>query len=62
MELKNMARNYENKQLRAQNDRLEKLIKEYIQARTVTDQTLQARYSNSLLTLRGPAYVVVDRW
>ena len=61
MEVKNIARSFENKQLRQQNARLEGLIREYVRDKTVTSETLQDRFNNPLLVMKGPTYVMVDR-
>ncbi|OQV14381.1 putative Coiled-coil domain-containing protein 65 [Hypsibius exemplaris] len=61
MEMKNIARTFENKQLRSQNARLEGLIREYVRDKTVTGEVLQDRLNNPLLTTKGPTYIVVDR-
>ena len=61
MELKNIARTYENKELTRQNARLEELIKDYIKDKTVTDDILRENNANPLLNVTGPTYVVVDR-
>ena len=62
MEVKNIARSFENKQLRQQNARLEGLIREYVRNKTVTSETLQDRFNNPLLVMKGPTYVMVDRY
>lgn len=61
MELKNIARSYEIKELTKQNSKLEELIKDYIKDKTVTDDILQKNNANPLLNITGPTYVVVDR-
>ncbi|XP_055351085.1 golgin subfamily A member 6-like protein 22 [Paramacrobiotus metropolitanus] len=61
MEVKNIVRRHENRQLKAHNQRLEKLVNEYVRAKTIDDTSLANKYDNPLLSIKGPTYVVVDR-